>query len=141
MDELIMRGNDLVFRLSVAGDRDPDHGDLGAGAINAIIAIGIFNIPVFRPRRARRGAAPLGARIYPCRPRGWQNAARISVEHILPNVMNLLIVQGDDPILAGYPCRSGPSLCRPGCATADTQLGAHAGGCANHGQHRTASWR
>ena len=31
IDELIMRANDLIFRLSLAGDRDPDHGDLRGG--------------------------------------------------------------------------------------------------------------
>jgi hypothetical protein len=58
-----------------------------------IIAIGIFNIPVFA--RVVRGAAmPIWEREFILAARvAGKNAARISVEHILPNVMNLLIVQ------------------------------------------------
>jgi peptide/nickel transport system permease protein len=50
--------------------------------------------PGLRPRRARRRAAALDARLHPGA-RGWpaRGATRISVEHILPNIANLLIVQ------------------------------------------------
>ncbi|MDC1501310.1 ABC transporter permease, partial [Octadecabacter sp.] len=66
----------------------------GASAINAIIAIGIFNIPVFA--RLSRGAALqiwerdfiLAARV------SGKSSFRISIEHILPNITNLMIVQG-----------------------------------------------
>jgi peptide/nickel transport system permease protein len=66
----------------------------GASAVNAIIAIGIFNIPVFA--RLTRGAAlPLWERdfILAARVCG-KSPARISIEHILPNITNLMIVQG-----------------------------------------------
>lgn len=93
-DELIMRGNDLVFAFPSIVIAILITAIFGAGAINAIIAIGIFNIPVFA--RITRGAALslwqrdfiLAARV------AGKSAARISVEHILPNVTNLLIVQG-----------------------------------------------
>jgi peptide/nickel transport system permease protein len=49
--------------------------------------------PRLRPRRARRGAAALDARLHPRRAHVRQGPTRISVEHILPNIMNLLIVQ------------------------------------------------
>ncbi|OAN68617.1 peptide ABC transporter permease [Sulfitobacter sp. EhC04] len=94
LDELIMRGNDLVFAFPSIVIAILITAIFGAGAINAIIAIGIFNIPVFA--RITRGAALslwqrefiLAARV------AGKSAARISVEHILPNVTNLLIVQG-----------------------------------------------
>jgi peptide/nickel transport system permease protein len=65
----------------------------GPGPVNAIVAIGIFNIPVFA--RLTRGAALslwtrefiLAARV------AGKGPVRISAEHILPNVLNLLIVQ------------------------------------------------
>ena len=62
--------------------------------MNAIIAIGIYNIPVFA--RLTRGAAlSLWTRDYILSARvSGKGAARISVEHILPNITNLLIVQG-----------------------------------------------
>ena len=65
----------------------------GPGAINAIIAIGIFNIPVFA-RLSRGAALSLWPRdfILAARAAG-KSKARITVEHIVPNMANLLIVQ------------------------------------------------
>ena len=88
-DEIIMRANDLIFAfpsLVIA--------ILGAGAVNAIIAIGIFNIPVFA-RVARGAALPIWEREFILAARvAGKGPVRISAEHILPNIMNLLIVQG-----------------------------------------------
>jgi len=66
----------------------------GPSAINAIIAIGIFNTPVFA--RITRGAAiSLWSRDFLLAARvAGKGKARISLEHILPNILNLLIVQG-----------------------------------------------
>ena len=94
LDEVIMRGNDLIFAFPSLVIAILITAVFGPGAVNAIIAIGIFNIPVFA--RITRGAALslwerefiLAARV------SGKSAARISVEHILPNVTNLLIVQG-----------------------------------------------
>jgi len=94
LDEIIMRGNDLVFAFPSLVIAILITAIWGPGAVNAIIAIGIFNVPVFA--RLTRGAALslwkrefiLAARV------AGKGAARISVEHILPNVANLLIVQG-----------------------------------------------
>ena len=94
VDEVIMRGNDLVFAFPSLVIAILITAVFGAGAINAIIAIGIFNIPVFA--RITRGAALslwerdfiLAARV------AGKYSLRISVEHILPNITNLLIVQG-----------------------------------------------
>ena len=55
LDELIMRGNDLVFPFPSLVIAILITAILGPGAINAIIAIGIFNIPVFA-RITRSGA-------------------------------------------------------------------------------------
>ncbi|MEX0627762.1 MAG: ABC transporter permease [Cucumibacter sp.] len=93
-DEFIMRGNDLVFAFPALLIAILITAVFGPGAVNAIIAIGIFNIPVFA--RLTRGAAlslwtrefVLSARV------AGKGAIRISVEHILPNILNLLIVQG-----------------------------------------------
>lgn len=93
-DEIIMRGNDLVFAFPSLVIAILITAVFGASAVNAIIAIGIFNIPVFA--RLTRGAAlPLWERdfILAARVCG-KSAPRISVEHILPNMTNLMIVQG-----------------------------------------------
>ncbi|WP_400085031.1 ABC transporter permease [Yoonia sp. R78084] len=94
LDELIMRGNDLVFAFPSLVIAILITAVFGASAVNAIIAIGIFNIPVFA--RLTRGAAlPLWERdfILAARVCG-KSATHISIEHILPNITNLMIVQG-----------------------------------------------
>ncbi len=92
-DEIIMRGNDLIFAFPSLVIAILITAIFGAGAINAIIAIGIFNIPVFA-RVTRGGALPFWARDFILAARvAGKGAARISVEHVLPNITNLLIVQ------------------------------------------------
>ncbi|WP_170529589.1 ABC transporter permease [Ruegeria arenilitoris] len=109
LDELIMRGNDLVFAFPSLVIAILITAVFGPGALNAIIAIGIFNIPVFA--RITRGAALslwerefiLAARV------AGKGAARISAEHILPNVANLLIVQGTIQFSLGILAEAGLS--------------------------------
>jgi len=109
IDEFIMRGNDLVFAFPSLVIAILITAVFGAGALNAIIAIGIFNIPVFA--RITRGAALsiwekefiLAARV------AGKSTTRISYEHILPNVMNLLIVQGTIQFSLGILAEAGLS--------------------------------
>ncbi|MFK7940463.1 MAG: ABC transporter permease [Roseovarius sp.] len=94
LDELIMRGNDLIFAFPSLLIAIMITALLGPSAVNAIIAIGIFNIPVFA-RLVRGAALSLWTRDYVLAARvAGKGATRISAEHILPNVTNLLIVQG-----------------------------------------------
>lgn len=94
LDEIIMRGNDLVFAFPALLIAIMITAVFGPGAVNAIIAIGIFNVPVFA-RLARGAALSLWTREFILAARvAGKGAARISVEHILPNILNLLIVQG-----------------------------------------------
>lgn len=93
-DELIMRGNDLVFAFPSLVIAILITALFGPSAFNAILAIGIFNIPVFA-RLARGGALPLWQREFILAARvAGKGPVRISLEHILPNIMNILIVQG-----------------------------------------------
>ncbi len=93
-DELIMRGNDLVFAFPSLVIAIMMTAVFGASALNAIIAIGIFNIPVFA-RLTRSAALSLWQRDYVMSARvAGKGPVLISVEHILPNITNLLIVQG-----------------------------------------------
>jgi peptide/nickel transport system permease protein len=109
LDEVIMRGNDLVFAFPALLIAIMITAVFGPSALNAIIAIGIFNIPVFA--RLTRGAALglwtrdfiLAARV------AGKGAARISVEHILPNLANLLIVQGTIQFSLGILAEAGLS--------------------------------
>lgn len=93
LGELVMRASDVVFAFPSLLLAVMISATLGPGAINAIIAIGIFNIPVFA--RITRGAA------LPLFEREWVLAAqvagkgrmRIAAEHVAPNLLALLLVQ------------------------------------------------
>lgn len=109
LDEVIMRTNDLVFAFPSLVIAILITAILGPGALNAILAIGIFNIPVFA-RMTRGAALPLWRRdfILAARTAG-KTAPRISAEHILPNLMNLLIVQGTIQFSLGILAEAGLS--------------------------------
>jgi peptide/nickel transport system permease protein len=94
IDETIMRGNDLVFAFPSLVVAILITAVFGPSALNAILAIGIFNIPVFA-RVTRGGALSLWTLDYIRAAQvAGKGAARISAEHILPNIASLLIVQG-----------------------------------------------
>jgi len=109
LDEIIMRGNDLVFAFPALVIAILITAVLKPGAINAITAIGLFNIPVFA--RLTRGASLslwnrefiMAARV------AGKSSWRISLEHILPNILNLLIVQGTIQFSLGILAEAGLS--------------------------------
>ncbi|QGX96905.1 ABC transporter permease [Roseovarius faecimaris] len=109
LDEIIMRGNDLIFAFPSLLIAIMITAVFGASALNAIIAIGIFNIPVFA-RLVRGAALSLWTRDFVLAARvSGKGAARISFEHILPNVTNLLIVQGTIQFSLGILAEAGLS--------------------------------
>lgn len=109
LDEITMRGNDLVFAFPALLIAIMITAVFGPSAVNAIIAIGIFNIPVFA-RLTRGSALALWSRDYILAARvAGKNAWRISVEHILPNILNLLIVQGTIQFSLGILAEAGLS--------------------------------
>ncbi|GGD46722.1 ABC transporter permease [Sinisalibacter lacisalsi] len=94
LDEVVMRGNDLIFAFPSLVIAILITAVFGPSALNAILAIGIFNIPVFA-RVTRGGALSLWTLDYILAARvAGKGRLRISLEHILPNITNLLIVQG-----------------------------------------------
>ena len=109
LDDIIMRGNDLIFAFPSLVIAILITAVFGPSAFNAILAIGIFNIPVFA--RVTRGAAISiwtldfisSARI------AGKGSFRISLEHILPNILNLLIVQGSIQFSLGILAEAGLS--------------------------------
>ncbi|TJV28583.1 MAG: ABC transporter permease, partial [Mesorhizobium sp.] len=94
VDEAVMRLNDLVFAFPALLSAIMITAIFGPGALNAIIAIGIFNIPVFA-RVARAGALAIWPRefILAARAAG-KGKTLITLEHVLPNIVTLLLVQG-----------------------------------------------
>jgi len=109
LDEVIMRANDLIFAFPSLVIAILITAVFGPSAINAIIAIGIFNTPVFA--RITRGAAiSLWSRDFLLAARvAGKGKARISLEHILPNILNLLIVQGTIQFSLGILAEAGLS--------------------------------
>jgi peptide/nickel transport system permease protein len=107
VDEVLMRFNDLVFAFPALLSAIMITAIFGPGAVNAIIAIGIFNIPVFA-RVARAGALALWPRefILAARASG-KGKVLITVEHILPNIVNLLLVQGTIQFALGILAEAG----------------------------------
>jgi peptide/nickel transport system permease protein len=109
IDELIMRGNDVIFAFPALLLAILITAVFGPGAVNAIIAIGIFNIPVFA-RVTRGGALQLWTRDYTLAARvAGKRPLRISFEHILPNLAGLLVVQGTIQFSLGVIAEAGLS--------------------------------
>jgi peptide/nickel transport system permease protein len=82
----------------------------GAGMVNSIIAIGIFNIPTFA-RITRASANAVWARDYVLAARACGKGPwRITLEHVLPNILSVLIVQATIQL-------RWPSWPRPRCPT------------------------
>jgi len=107
--ESVMRANDLIFAFPSLLMAVMITAVYGPGAINAIIAIGIFNIPVFA-RVARGAALSLWAREYILAARvAGKTSLLISVQHILPNLMGLLIVQAAIQFALGVVAEAGLS--------------------------------
>ena len=108
-DDALMRLNDVVFAFPALLSAIMITAIFGPGAVNAIIAIGIFNIPVFA-RVARAGALSLWPRefILAARAAG-KGKTQITIEHILPNIANLLLVQGTIQFALGILAEAGLS--------------------------------
>jgi peptide/nickel transport system permease protein len=107
--ETIMRGNDVIFAFPSLLMAVMISAVYGPGAVNAIIAIGIFNIPVFA--RVTRGAAlSLWSREYILAARvAGKSAFLISIQHILPNLAGLLVVQAAIQFAMGVVAEAGLS--------------------------------
>ena len=109
IDEFVMRANDLIFAFPSLLLAILITAVFGPGAVNAIIAIGIFNIPVFA-RVTRGGALQLWTRDYTLAARvAGKGPFRISLEHILPNLIGLLAVQGTIQFSLGVIAEAGLS--------------------------------
>lgn len=93
IDELVMRFSDFAFAFPFLLSAVMITALFGPGAVNSIIAIGIFNIPVFA-RLTRGSGLSVWQRDYVMAARAaGKGAARITAEHILPNIASVLIVQ------------------------------------------------
>ncbi len=93
VDELVMRASDFAFAFPALLSAIMLTALYGPGLFTSIVAIGIFNIPVFA-RLARASARSIWTRDYVLAARAaGKGAWRITVDHVLPNIANVLIVQ------------------------------------------------
>lgn len=93
LEQVVMRGNDVLFAFPPILLAVLITAVAGPGAINAIIAVGVFNIPVFA-QLTRGGARALWTRDYVRAAQTLgKGRVRISLDHILPNLFSLLIIQ------------------------------------------------
>ncbi|CAN1510540.1 DppC ABC-type dipeptide/oligopeptide/nickel transport systems, permease components [Rhabdaerophilaceae bacterium] len=93
LDEAIMRSCDFIFAFPAVLSAILILTFLGPGLVNAVIAIGIFNIPVFA-RLSRSASLQVMTRdfIRAARAAG-RTGLGIVTRHILPNIAGLMIVQ------------------------------------------------
>ncbi len=109
VDDLVMRATDLAFAFPALLTAVMITALAGPGAGNAMLAIGIFNIPVFA--RVTRGAArPVWQRefILAARTSGRGDVA-ITLRHVLPNIAAILIVQATIQFALGIIAEAGLS--------------------------------
>ncbi len=93
VEELIMRLADFTFAFPAILSAIMMTAVFGAGIVNSITAIGIFNIPTFA-RITRASANAIWSREFVLAARACGKGPwRITIEHILPNISSALIVQ------------------------------------------------
>jgi len=93
VEELIMRISDFSFAFPAILSAIMITAILGPGGVNSIIAIGIYNIPVFA-RLTRGSANAIWTREYVMAARAaGKGKFRITLEHVLPNILSIIIVQ------------------------------------------------
>ncbi|UCU98390.1 ABC transporter permease [Acidovorax radicis] len=93
VEELVMRLADFTFAFPALLLAIMLTAVFGAGIVNSIIAIGIFYIPTFA-RVTRASANAVWGREYILAARACGKGTwRITLEHVLPNILSVLIVQ------------------------------------------------
>ena len=93
IEELVMRFSDFAFAFPALLSAIMLTAIYGPGLVTSIVAIGIFNIPVFA-RITRAAANAVWAREFVLAARACgKGRTRITIEHVLPNIASVLIVQ------------------------------------------------
>ena len=92
-EELIMRFSDFTFAFPAVLSAIMLAAVIGPGMVTSITAIGIFQIPTF-VRVTRGSANAIWAREFVLAARAaGKGSFRITIEHVLPNILSILIVQ------------------------------------------------
>jgi peptide/nickel transport system permease protein len=93
VEEAVMRFSDFTFAFPALLSAIMLTALYGPGLVTSIVAIGIFNVPVFA-RITRAAANGVWAREFVLAARACgKGAMRITLEHVLPNIVAILVVQ------------------------------------------------
>ena len=93
VEELIMRMSDFTFAFPAVLSAIMLAAVAGPGMVTSITAIGIFQVPTF-VRVTRGSANAIWAREFVLAARAsGKGKFRITIEHVLPNILSVLIVQ------------------------------------------------
>jgi peptide/nickel transport system permease protein len=94
IDEGIMRISDLLYGFPAILSAILITSILGPGAVNSMIAIGVFNIPIFA-RLTRATSLSVWGRDYVTSARAiGRSSLGIIWDYVLPNILSALIIQG-----------------------------------------------
>ncbi|NWF93394.1 MAG: ABC transporter permease [Syntrophaceae bacterium] len=94
VDEVVMRISDVLYGFPAVLSAILITSALGPGVVNSMIAIGIFNIPIFA-RLTRATSLSIWERDYVTSARAiGRGNLGIVYKHVLPNILSPLIVQG-----------------------------------------------
>ena len=93
VEELVMRFSDFAFAFPALLSAIMLTALYGPGLVTSIVAIGIFNVPVFA-RITRAAANGVWSREFVLAARACgKGATRITLDHVLPNIVAILVVQ------------------------------------------------
>ena len=108
-DELVARGSDLLFAFPALLLAVLLSAAFGPGALTAVVAIGVFNVPVFA-RLVRGSAQALMTRDFVLAARvAGRGPLAIAFVHLLPNLAGLLCVQAAIQLSLGIAAEAGLS--------------------------------
>lgn len=120
---IVLRFSDLAFAFPAVVIAILIATLMGPGAINAVIAIGVFNIPVFA-QVARGGALSVATLDFVAASRlAGLSKPGIAWRHLLPNIAGLIIVQGTIQLSQAILAEAGLSYIGLGTQRPDTSLG------------------
>lgn len=93
LEAVVMRANDVIFAVPPILSAMMLGALLGTGRLTAIIAIAVFLVPVFA-RVTASAAQQIWSRDFVLAARGaGKGATLITLEHVLPNIANQIVVQ------------------------------------------------
>lgn len=120
---VVLRFSDLAFAFPAVVIAILIAALIGPGASNAVIAIGIFNVPVFA-QVARGGALAISTLDFVAAARlAGLKRPMIALRHLLPNIASLVIVQGTIQLSLGILAEAGLSYIGLGTQPPATSLG------------------